>query len=673
VTTSSNNPDVKRLQQENQQLREQIETMSVRLEHHERILNRLPQLVYVFDVVAQSNVSANREMAEMLGYSADEIRKMGANMLPQVIHPDDMTNIIPAHFARLARASDDDVIDVEYRMRDSNGNWRWVLSRDTVFARAEDGSLWQSLGVVQDITERKKREDAMRENQQRLQFILEGSSDGAWDWMMDTNEAMLSDRYREMLGYGPDELPDSIDSWISNIHPDDLPTVQQHLSDYLEGRSDTYTIEHRIQHKSGDWRWMLSRGKVTLRDAEGKPTRMTGTVTDITEQKRAEEDWQRLVAIAENSPDFVGMASFEGVPLYVNPAGMAMVGLENMDQVRQHNITDFLPAEEVAFADQEILPTVMRDGFWQGEFRFRHFQTNEPIPVHYTLFLVKDPTTGAPLGIGTVTRDLTEQKRQQAEVSIFKTMADTAPDGFGMADADGTLTYANAAYRNLTGYGDALVGMSFLDHFTEADRARAIEALTTTAEQGDWQGVLNFQRQDGSIIPVDSKGFVTRDEEGNIVAVMGLFRDLSEQYRQEEERAALQQQVIDAQRAALRELSTPLIPISDNVLIMPLIGTIDSQRAQQVMESLLEGVAQHQADLVILDITGVSVVDTQVAQAFIQAAQAVRLLGAQVMLTGIQPQIAQTLVHLGADLGSIITRGSLQSGIATALNGGTSA
>jgi anti-anti-sigma factor len=129
----------------------------------------------------------------------------------------------------------------------------------------------------------------------------------------------------------------------------------------------------------------------------------------------------------------------------------------------------------------------------------------------------------------------------------------------------------------------------------------------------------------------------------------------------------LQQQIIDAQRDTLRELSTPLIPITDEVMIMPLIGTIDSGRAQMVMEALLEGVARHQARLVILDITGVAVVDTQVAQAFIQAAQAVRLLGAQVMLTGIQPQIAQTLVTLGVDLSDIITRGSLQAGIASAL------
>jgi anti-anti-sigma factor len=147
----------------------------------------------------------------------------------------------------------------------------------------------------------------------------------------------------------------------------------------------------------------------------------------------------------------------------------------------------------------------------------------------------------------------------------------------------------------------------------------------------------------------------------------GIVRDMSEQVQAEEERAALQQQIISAQRDALRELSTPLIPISEKVVIMPLLGTIDSQRAQMVMETLLEGVAQHQARLAILDITGVPVVDTQVAQALVSAARAVRLLGAQVMLTGIQPQIAQTLVHLGVDLGGITTRSSLQSGIVDAL------
>jgi rsbT co-antagonist protein RsbR len=101
---------------------------------------------------------------------------------------------------------------------------------------------------------------------------------------------------------------------------------------------------------------------------------------------------------------------------------------------------------------------------------------------------------------------------------------------------------------------------------------------------------------------------------------------------------------------------------------MPLIGAIDSLRAQMVMETLLEGVAHYQANIAVLDITGVKMVDTQVANALIGAAQAVKLLGARVMLTGIQPQIAQTLVHLGVDLGVLDTRSSLQAGIASVLN-----
>lgn len=124
------------------------------------------------------------------------------------------------------------------------------------------------------------------------------------------------------------------------------------------------------------------------------------------------------------------------------------------------------------------------------------------------------------------------------------------------------------------------------------------------------------------------------------------------------------QELVRLQEERLRELSTPLIPIMDQVVIMPLIGTIDAQRAQQVLETMLEGVAQHQASIAILDITGVRTVDTQVAQALIRTAQAVKLLGARVLLTGVGPQIAQTLVQLEVDLRDIATCGSLQAGIA---------
>lgn len=144
-------------------------------------------------------------------------------------------------------------------------------------------------------------------------------------------------------------------------------------------------------------------------------------------------------------------------------------------------------------------------------------------------------------------------------------------------------------------------------------------------------------------------------------------RDLAALRAAEEQRDALQREMIAAQEAALRELSTPLIPVASGVLVMPLVGAIDSKRAQQIIESLLEGIGTQHAHAAIIDITGVKVVDTQVAGALLQAAQAARLLGTQVILTGISPEVAQTLVQIGADLSGIVTRGSLQSGIARAI------
>lgn len=151
-----------------------------------------------------------------------------------------------------------------------------------------------------------------------------------------------------------------------------------------------------------------------------------------------------------------------------------------------------------------------------------------------------------------------------------------------------------------------------------------------------------------------------------------LAQEIADREHAEAERAFLQQQIIEAQQAAIRELSTPLIPLSQHVVLMPLIGSIDRTRAQQIMETLLNGISMHRATTVIIDITGVQVVDTQIANAFLQTAQAVKLLGAQVVLTGIGPTIAHTLVELGAKLDGLVTHGSLQNGIAYAMSrGGT--
>lgn len=127
------------------------------------------------------------------------------------------------------------------------------------------------------------------------------------------------------------------------------------------------------------------------------------------------------------------------------------------------------------------------------------------------------------------------------------------------------------------------------------------------------------------------------------------------------------ERTVSLQRIALQELSAPLIPVFEGITVMPLIGTIDTERAKQIMENLLSGAVRHRSEVVLIDITGVPVVDTMVAHHIIQAAEAVRLVGAKCMLVGIRPEIAQTIVNLGINLDEIITKNTLKKGVEAAL------
>lgn len=148
------------------------------------------------------------------------------------------------------------------------------------------------------------------------------------------------------------------------------------------------------------------------------------------------------------------------------------------------------------------------------------------------------------------------------------------------------------------------------------------------------------------------------------------IEDISQQVQAEEaqHQASAQNEIIRMQQLSLEELSTPLIPITDEITIMPLIGSMDTRRVQRVMDTLLNGIAETRANTVIIDITGVPMVDTQVANVLIRAADAVKLLGANAIITGIRPEVAQTLIGLGVDLSGLQTLASLQSGIALALS-----
>jgi rsbT co-antagonist protein RsbR len=269
--------------------------------------------------------------------------------------------------------------------------------------------------------------------------------------------------------------------------------------------------------------------------------------------------------------------------------------------------------------------------------------------------------------------------RQQLEsieerLQVYEKAFNGMPIGFMMYHLEDNndpaslrLVFTNHAMRQVSGFEiDAEIGKLITTIFPNALESGLAQIYAGVAQSGQDRDLGEVQYGDNRVTPATFavRAFQLRQ---NYVCVM--VENVSERKRAEEalRQNIAQEETIRAQALALTELLTPLIPISDQVIVMPLIGSIDSRRAQQIIETLLHGISSSRTQVAILDITGVQVVDTQVANALIRAAQSAKLLGARVVLTGIRPEVAQTLIGLGADLTSIVTCSSLQSGIAYAI------
>lgn len=474
------------------------------------------------------------------------------------------------------------------------------------------------------------------------------------------------------------------------IHPDDQEYTRQALAQWIQSQITSVTFENRLVNVNGTVFAMLWTINLYY-DEQGNVLSINAICRDISVQKHLEQELaranvdlerrvvgqmaelratqERLQHLITSSPAIIYSCRPDG------DYGATFVS-DNVTEVFGYDAQQFIA--DVQFWAARIHPDdaecifgdlhlVFEEGQHTHEYRFLHGDGSYRW-VHDQLRLIRD-SAGRPVELVGSWQDITERKRMEEELQVFKALIENAPDAIQVVrPTDGIITYVNAAHCSLYGCeAEEHVGQPVSLLVAADDQAKLPEMLRAVQEQGAWRGTLTDQRQDGSTFPALLSCFVIQNEAGQPQALGGIVRDISELQRIEQERVALQEHVIEAQQAALRELSTPLIPISERVVIMPLIGSIDTQRAQQIMETLLTGIAQHQAEIAILDITGVQVVDTQVANALLRAAQAVKLLGARVVLTGIQPRIAQTLVQLGTDLQGIVTVSTLQAGIAYAL------
>ncbi len=230
-------------------------------------------------------------------------------------------------------------------------------------------------------------------------------------------------------------------------------------------------------------------------------------------------------------------------------------------------------------------------------------------------------------------------------------------------DTDGRVASWNPGSETILGYRSSeIIGQHFSRFFPseEVQRGKPEMELKVATTEGRSEDEGWRIKKDGARFWSNEVITALRDQGGTLCGFGKVMRDLTERKRAEE-KATLQAREI-------LEISTPVIQIWDGVLMAPLIGTLDSERTQKLMEGLLERIVQTNSAVALLDVTGVPTIDTRTAQHLAEMTTAVRLLGAQAVLTGVRPAIAQTLAHLGVDLGEITTRSTLAAGFRVALN-----
>ena len=258
---------------------------------NDAIFDSIPGLLYLYDQDGRL-VRWNRMHSELTGYTDREL----ASMRLMDWYRDD-----PATQGRIAKAIahvlEHGLGTEEAELQTKDGR-RVPFFFTAVRLELEGQTYFTGIGI--DMTDRRRSEEALRLSEERLTLALEASSDGLWDWNFETGEMYFSPRYLSMLGYAPGELEPNIASWEKLLHPDDREEAKRIELDHIE-RGEPFAIEFRLRSKSGDWQWVMSRGKVVEWDADGRPRRMVGTHVDIDQRKRMENELVKAKEAAEAS------------------------------------------------------------------------------------------------------------------------------------------------------------------------------------------------------------------------------------------------------------------------------------------------------------------------------------------------------------------------------------
>ncbi|MEH1914223.1 PAS domain S-box protein [Nostoc sp.] len=416
--------------------------------------------------------------------------------------------------------------------------------------------IWQSARVIESLSyQRDLAQEALRTYEAKLGSFVDSNVIGILFGDVYGGIQQANDEFLRMIGYTREDLLTGKLNWSNITPPDYLYLDERGLAEAQGNTNATCTPYEKEYIRKDGSRIPVLVGYVLLGENREESVAF---ILDLSERKQAEAEQQKLVSVVENSSDFIGIATLEGQLLYINDAGQKLVGLASFDEVRQKAVLDYFMPKDKAYFQKYILPTVLSEGRWQGEFCFRHLQTGQPIPVDYNIFTVTDNNTGQPIALATVTRDITKQKQTQEQIlqlnrdlqrriSELQTLLEVIPIGIGIAeDPKCQNIKVNPAFARQLGISSDTNGSlnaslderppSFKIH--REGRELSTEELPMQYSAAHGVEVLNSEldvvHENGKIVKLLHYVAPLFDEEGKTRGSVGAFLDITERKQAEE-------------------------------------------------------------------------------------------------------------------------------------------
>ena len=485
---------------------------------------------------------------EYLGYDPEKL-KAHIDSWKLLVHPEDLSKVMKAlqdHFSGITP-----FYQCENRLLASDGTWKWNYDRGKVISWDEQGQPLRMVGTDMDISQIKDAELALRESQTRLDLAINGTQDGIWDWMdVNQDEEWWSPRFYELLGYKVGEISPSLSTFKALLHPQDIERITAAILNHFEHHHQ-FDIDYRLRTKNSGYRWFRAKGSA-LRDESGRPTRMAGSIQDITETREHQEERQRLsdrLILATASAgmgiwdwdiinnvlkwdktmfDIYGVAQDQFSGAYdawckgVHPDDREHA--EQELQLALEGKKDFNTEFRVVWADQSLRHVAARGIVERDE----NAKSVRMIGVNWDITLIKETDYA-----------LRESKEE------FKTLINSGPILMWTCSLDGQCDFLNAQWVNYTGIPEyEQLGFKWLQQIHPDDHAQTKKDWQAAVETGSYfRTQFRIRNSQG-----DYRWFLTlanqiRDPNGNLLKWIGCNIDITTQLETEEDMAQLQRAV----------------------------------------------------------------------------------------------------------------------------------